>query len=1375
MFHLRAKGCLINLCLLLAIRNTIGASNNTAQQVNSEFQACPGTCLEPPEDWAVYGSLDSLTSCEQTILFDYNFHSAFDGSNKINKLRACVPESRQQTVSFAANTAHGRGNATGFCHSSTSEKKVSLDIVSWGSSIPSSPKKISKILSDVQDYLGVAPKCDSTFISGYFHQAIVGVYSGSAIEKSSAAHSIIPSLARQLNNSTMPQTTLAQLCGKDRNAEHTFGVVLDTAGNMENIQRSIKAWGSGHCVSYNASSSKFTPASVVEKIYGNRTSPGPASSNHTSTTSSSPPFSNHTSTASIPLPFSNPTSTASIPPPFSNPTSIASSAPPFSNNTSTRGFANIINVASTGTCKTAKVASGDSCATLASKCGISAQDFTKYNPNSKLCSSLQPGQLVCCSSGTLPDVRPKPQADGTCATYLVKTGDTCSSIATSHGLKTTDLSKFNDKTTWGWYGCADLLVGSAICLSTGDTPMPAPVSNAVCGPMKPGTKRPKDMTFLSISNPCPLNACCDVWGQCGITPEFCTAQKGPTGNPGTAPKGKNGCISFCGTDIKKNLPGKSMTVGYYEAWNWDRTCLNMRAADLEAAPWTHAHYAFASISDSFVVSVNDTYKQWSAFAALKTTKRIISLGGWGFSTSAATYDILRKAMEPANADAFVISIVKFIAKYNLDGVDIDWEYPGAPDIPGTPPGLPSDGPNYLAFLKKLRSALPKDRTVSIAAPASYWYLKAFPIREMGSVVDYIVYMTYDLHGQWDYGNKFSQEGCPGASCLRSHVNLTETNYALAMLTKAGVPANRVVVGVSSYGRAFGMTSKACTGPTCGFQGPKSGATPGRCTNTAGYLANAEILEILSLNDTGVKSWYDKASDSNIVQYKDNQWVAYMDDDTKEARTQYYKDMGFLGTVDWAVDLQDFTDDGDPSGDDDDGPLPDYDPPSCTATFATIEDLDGATNIPDACKAQYIVSTLSNVLNTAIQNYTAMMKDGYDGKFKTFAKAVSDSAGNSVHDFVTHNGNKYFSCTVTETSVCCDYCKDGAHPAAQCNYCFQGECYETCNINGCSKMKRDEFLSLDSGLFGEMNRRDTPTSTRRIIGKPVNESEPCPPDYSKRGYGPSGGKDNSDYEQSVYWSLNKDKSDMFYADLLNATGIPKNKTTFGNWERGNGCPEGTPMGNGDDCWANGFDFGIPVPNGYSPDDVSDPKDIVEKALNRSTDFMDQINDAVISLMAIAYPYNAYELVDAVSLPVLMVVDAVENMQQVVETADKIDEEKRKALIMAFLGAIFFFIPIAGEVLGAVAELGDIAAIVTALGVAGNTALDIYTIVDDPHNAPLAILSLIMEPLALASVAKVSQAANIRRGMSEDQLGKLSKTMANRMHTIQKVTGSCARRP
>jgi hypothetical protein len=50
------------------------------------------------------------------------------------------------------------------------------------------------------------------------------------------------------------------------------------------------------------------------------------------------------------------------------------------------------------------------------------------------------------------------------------------------------------------------------------------------------------------------------------------------------------------------------------------------------------------------------------------------------------------------------------------------------------------------------------------------------------VVDYIVFMTYDLHGQWDAANQFSQEGCPTGSCLRSHVNLTETMTALAMVS-----------------------------------------------------------------------------------------------------------------------------------------------------------------------------------------------------------------------------------------------------------------------------------------------------------------------------------------------------------------------------------------------------------------------------------------------------------------------------------------------------------------------------------------------------------------------------------------------------------------
>ena len=63
-------------------------------------------------------------------------------------------------------------------------------------------------------------------------------------------------------------------------------------------------------------------------------------------------------------------------------------------------------------------------------------------------------------------------------------------------------------------------------------------------------------------------------------------------------------------------------------------------------------------------------------------------------------------------------IAAFIKDNNLDGVDIDWEYPGAPDLPDFDPGTKEDGPNYLAFLAVLKNLLP-GKTVSIAVPASY--------------------------------------------------------------------------------------------------------------------------------------------------------------------------------------------------------------------------------------------------------------------------------------------------------------------------------------------------------------------------------------------------------------------------------------------------------------------------------------------------------------------------------------------------------------------------------------------------------------------------------------------------------------------------------
>lgn len=335
-------------------------------------------------------------------------------------------------------------------------------------------------------------------------------------------------------------------------------------------------------------------------------------------------------------------------------------------------------------CETKKVESGDSCASLAKKCGISPEDFTKFNPDEDLCSTLTPGARVCCTKGELPDIRPKPKPDGTCASHTVKKGESCSTIAAENGLKESDIDDLNKVKTWGYDSCDHLNTGVNICLSKGDPPLPAVDKKAVCGPTKEGTKPPdkdKNETLADL-NPCPLNACCNIWGQCGITGDFCVPTEGKFGNPGVGPIGSNGCATNCGQEIVNNdeAPGDFVSVGYYESWNMDRPCLTMKAKSLASMgkSYTHMHWGFGTISKDLDVSVNDTYGQWGDFKRLKSSgvKTILSLGGWGDSTSPDTYDILRNAVSPDGREHFTDSLAKFADDNGLSGVDIDWEYPG---------------------------------------------------------------------------------------------------------------------------------------------------------------------------------------------------------------------------------------------------------------------------------------------------------------------------------------------------------------------------------------------------------------------------------------------------------------------------------------------------------------------------------------------------------------------------------------------------------------------------------------------------------------------------------------------------------------------------
>src|ERR1044071_8949558 len=109
---------------------------------------------------------------------------------------------------------------------------------------------------------------------------------------------------------------------------------------------------------------------------------------------------------------------------------------------------------------------------------------------------------------------------------------------------------------------------------------------------------------------------------------------------------------------------------------------------------THINYAFLTPKDdgTFNPIANSwKLKQIVATGHTKNVKVLISVGGWGWDQQFETM-----AASPQARTAFVQNLKDFVEEYQLDGADIDWEYPDA--------GQSAE--NFLSLIKELRLALP---------------------------------------------------------------------------------------------------------------------------------------------------------------------------------------------------------------------------------------------------------------------------------------------------------------------------------------------------------------------------------------------------------------------------------------------------------------------------------------------------------------------------------------------------------------------------------------------------------------------------------------------------------------------------------------------
>lgn len=539
---------------------------------------------------------------------------------------------------------------------------------------------------------------------------------------------------------------------------------------------------------------------------------------------------------------------------------VISLAPHWSNDT----ISPFLSLFSSETCDYVKIKSGQT-AYVACGSKTSIKNLQKYNADTNL-NNLKIGQVICCSSGNMPNLKPSSNSDGSCKTYIVKSGDTCSAIASSYyPLSVKEIEKYNSE-NFGWKGCNKLQKEYKLCISDGKTPRPTPNPKAECGPLAPGDK---------YNTKCPLNACCSEFGFCGLTSEFCDKKSSTTGAPGTS-----GCYSNCGYGhLHTDTRGDFDKITY---WLDSEGSLASNPSDI-GDEYSIVHYAFVNINSDF--SIDDSKISKSYFLYIKQ-KKVASFGGWDFSTNPSTYKIFRDIVSNVNSrEKFATNVVNFLKKYNLDGIDLDWEYPGAPDIPGIPADYSKNGDKYNELLKLIKSKLPSGKTLSIAIPASYWYLKNYPIKDIQANIDYQVFMTYDIHGTWDLDKD------PHVKC---HTNKTEVIDALKMLDKAGVQIGKTYGGLANYGRSYKLTSDSCTGVGCQFSG---GGDKGPITDTAGVLGLSEIDDINSWS-TKNKRWTDDESQCDFMTYGSNNVVAWPKEGQRNSMEEMFHSSGLKGSVLW---------------------------------------------------------------------------------------------------------------------------------------------------------------------------------------------------------------------------------------------------------------------------------------------------------------------------------------------------------------------------------------------------------------------------------------------------------------------------------------------
>ena len=329
-----------------------------------------------------------------------------------------------------------------------------------------------------------------------------------------------------------------------------------------------------------------------------------------------------------------------------------------------------------------------------------------------------------------------------------------------------------------------------------------------------------------------------------------------------------------------------MSVGYFNGGGDVTAGPGGDINKLDVRQITHLNYSFGLVYNNEKDETNDALKDASKLHQIwlspkvqddllkipqlrkqnPNLKVLLSVGGWGargFSGAAATKE---------SRAVFIQSAQEIIAKYGIDGIDLDWEYP-VNGAWGLVESQPADRANFTALLKELRAALGHKKLLTIAVGANAESPKRWvDVKAIAPSLDYINLMTYDMaYGtQYFNSNLYDSTQWPTVAAADKYSADFVVNNYLA----AGLKASQMNLGIGFYGRV----PKRAVEPGIDWSKPDAQKNP----VTQPYFGPAQIELFKSLGVDLSKDTYVKYNDivAKLINDPQKRFSQHWDDEAK---------------------------------------------------------------------------------------------------------------------------------------------------------------------------------------------------------------------------------------------------------------------------------------------------------------------------------------------------------------------------------------------------------------------------------------------------------------------------------------------------------------